>query len=427
MLVRSRYLHLVQGAAEQVIAFSALSGGMIALSPELADTLKGGSSRTLQTLAKRHPELLFIGALINKDVDERDLVRIRMGQARYGQRWLEATLAPTLACNMRCVYCTQPDDARSWTMTDEIAEALLDYLDKRIAGKEGFSVTWYGGEPLIVLDRVFSLQSRILDLCGKHRVALVAGLITNGLRLNQAIARRLVEAGIRYVQVTLDGPPDIHNQRRKTKAGKGTFDRILDNVMAVHDIIEVSLRVNLDANNRSHFNDLLELLRGCGLLEKVYVAPVIGLDSPCQANRSSYLDGSEFGSAIVPQVNRMSSALPALRLTPVPLPCTAPCESSYVFGPLGNVYRCWHELGHPELAFDHVKDGAVNPSRRLMWLTYDPLTDPECAQCDVLPLCLGGCPDMRQKGVKPPMCCTPLRSHLSEFVLGYASRATAIL
>lgn len=426
VLTRSRYLHLVQGE-KCVIAFSALSGGMVALQPELAGTLTSSSSGKLQVLAKRYPELLFIGAIVNKGVDERDLVRVRMGQARYGQRWLEATLVPTLACNMRCIYCNQPDDARSWTMTDEITKALLDYIDKRIADREGFCVTWYGGEPLLVLDRLLSMQSSILALCGKHGKPLVATLITNGLLLDPPTAKRLAISGIRQVQVTLDGPPEVHDRRRQTRGGNGTFRRILNNVLAVQEFIEVRLRVNLDTSNTPHFTELLELLRGCDLLEKAYVAPVIGLNTPCSATKIPFLNGPEFGAVIAPQVDRMSCELPTLQLTPVPLPCTAPSESSYVFGPMGNVYRCWHELGHPELAFDHVKDAAADPARRLFWLTYDPLTYPECAECDVLPLCLGGCPDMRQKGVEPPMCCTPLRSHLPEFIRSYASRSATIL
>jgi uncharacterized protein len=421
MLKLSKFLHLIPWQ-DNTIAFSTLTGGMITVPAELADDLSGEDPANLQEAAKRCPELLVMGALINEDMDELDLIRVRMGRGKYGQKWLETTIAPTLACNMRCVYCNQPEDARSWIITDDIAEALITYIVKRLSGREGFSVTWYGGEPLLALDRLLSMQSAIYSLCKEYKVLLMASIVTNGLILDREIIKQLVESGIRQAQITLDGPLDVHDSRRKTKGGAGTFDRLLNNILNIRDLLDVKIRVNLDASNRSHLSDLIELLSDHNLVEKVYIAPVVGLNSSCAAIKIPFLNGSEFGSAVVPQINRLSDELTTARLTPGNLPCTAPSESSYVFGPRGHVYRCWHELGHPELAFDHVKNGDRRPDRKLFWLRYDPLDYSECAECNVLPLCLGGCPDLRQKGVKPPMCCTPLRAELPEFIRSYASR-----
>jgi uncharacterized protein len=396
---------------------------MISMPLDIAEGLSSGSSIDLQALANRHPELLYIGAIVNEGIDERDLVRIRLGRARYGQRWLEVTLAPTLACNMRCIYCNQPEDARSWTMSDEIAEGVLQYIDKQLDGREGFSITWYGGEPLLMIDRILSMQTSLISLCRKHEIALFASIITNGLRLVSSTAKRLARAGIRQAQVTLDGPPEVHNYRRPTRTGKGTFEQILKNVLAVREYIHVRLRVNLDTSNAPCFTELLDILRGYDLIENVYVAPVVGNNAPCPTTKIPFLSGPDFGSVLATQIDELYQDIAAVRLNPVPLPCTAPCEASYVFGPMGHVYRCWHELGHPTLAFDHVREGSAHPARRLFWLTYDPLAYPECAECDVLPLCLGGCPDLRLKGAKPPMCCSPIRSHLPEFVRSYASHS----
>jgi len=396
------------------------------MKPEIADGLSSGSRIDLQAIANRHPELLCIGAIVNESIDERDLVRVRLSRARYGQRWLEVTVVPTLACNMRCIYCNQPEDARSWKMSDEIAEGVLKYIDKQLDGREGFSITWYGGEPLLIVDRVLSMQTSIVSLCNKHGISLLASIVTNGLLLDSSTAKRLVRAGIRQAQVTLDGPLEVHNQRRPTRTGKGTFERIVKNVLTVREYIHVRLRVNIDTSNAPCFTELLDILRGHDLIENVYIAPVVGNNTPCAATEIPFLSGTDFGSVLSPQIDQLSHDIATVRLTPVPLPCTAPCESAYVFGPMGHVYRCWHELGRPDLAFDHVMEGKANPARHLFWLTYDPLAYPECAQCDVLPLCLGGCPDLRLKGIEPPMCCSPLRSHLPEFVRSYASRSTSV-
>lgn len=420
MLKPSKFLHLIPWK-KSAIAFSALTGGMVTVPAEIADDLKNENTANLQEIVKHCPELLIMGAIVKEDLDELDLIRVRMGRGRYGQKWLEATIAPTLACNMQCVYCNQPEDSRSWHMTDGIAEALIDYIDERLSGRTGFSVTWYGGEPLLTLDRILSMQSEIYSLCQEHKALLMASIVTNGLILDREIVEQLVESGVRQAQVTLDGPPDIHDSRRKTKKGGETFGRILTNILNVSDLIDIKIRANLDGSNRYHLSDLVTLLSNHNMLDKVYIAPVVGLDNSCTAMSIPFLNGNEFGSALIPQMDRLSEELTTARLTPVNLPCTAPCESSYVFGPKGHVYRCWHELGHPELAFDHVNNGDFRPDRMLFWLGYDPLDSPECMECNVLPLCLGGCPDLRQKGVQPPMCCTPLRTKLPEFIRSYVS------
>jgi uncharacterized protein len=423
LLTRSRYLRLIP-EGECVIAFSALSGGMVRLPPELAGVLTSGSSEALNTIAWDYPELLCIGAMVDENVDERDLIRVRMGQARFGDPSPHVTIVPTLACNFRCPYCDQPSDARTQTMCDEIAEAVVAYIGKRLDGVEQFSVTWYGGEPLLELDRVVSMQQAILLLCGKRGIGLLTSVATNGWFLDASTAKRLADAGIRDVQVALDGPPEVHNLRRFTLDGDPTFDRILENALAAREHLEVSLRVSVDGDNVSGLPDLLDRLAQSGLADNVYLAPVVCYEAARAGIETPFQNGAKFGAVLASLMDRLCCGDASARLTPTSLPCHALRDATYVFGPKGHVYRCWHELGHPEVAIDHAKDGGGNPARRLFWLNYDPLLDPECAECDVLPLCLGGCPEQRRKGIRPPMCCSPLRWHLDEFVRSHAARSS---
>jgi len=397
---------------------------MVRLTHESAKVLSTGSSQAICAITKEHPELVFIGAIVSEGVDERDLVRVRIGQARYGDRTPNVTIAPTLACNFRCTYCDQPNETRVQTITDETAKAVVEYIDKRLDGIEEFSVTWYGGEPLLVLDRLVSMQDAILSLCAKRGIGLFTNVVTNGWFLDDSTAKRLVDAGIRQVQVTLDGPPEVHNLRRLTQDGNQTFDRIMGNVLAARDYTDVRLRVNVDCNNVSSLPELLDLLEDCGLIENLYLAPIVCYEAPPVGIETPFLDGRVMGEVLSSCLGRLSPDDASLRLTPLSLPCTALSEATYVFGPRGYVYRCWHELGYPELAIDHVKEGGGNPTRRLFWLNYDPLAYPDCLECNVLPLCLGGCPEQRRRGIQPPMCCSPICSHLHEFVRNYTERSS---
>jgi uncharacterized protein len=420
--VRSRYLHLIP-VGDDVVAFSALTGGMLRVPLEIAQCLSSGSPESIDAVAREHAELLGIGAAIDENVDERDLVRVRVGRARFAELAPNVTVVPTLACNFRCSYCDQQTEWRSWTMDDETARATVEYLGERLEGVEQFSVTWYGGEPLLALDRLTAMQEAILSLCAERGIGLLASVVTNGWLLDVETTSRLIDAGIRLVQVCLDGPPEVHDARRATRDGRHTFERVLGNVLAARESLEVRLRINVDADNMSSLPRLFDLLAEHALVDNAYLAPIVCYEPSCAGIGTPFLDGTRFGAVLDSLVDRLPTDFVERRLTPIPLPCTAPREATYVFDPGGNVFRCWQELGHPDLAVDHVTHGGGNAARRLFWLNYDPLAHPECAECDVLPLCLGGCPEQRRRGVDPPMCCSPLRSHLHGFVRSSALRS----
>lgn len=424
MLKTSRYLHLVS-LDGRVAAVSTLTGGVVFVPPEVAAPITRCSARELEEIARRSPELLAIGAFVPEDVDERDLIRVRMGQARFGDRSLNLTVVPTLACNMRCTYCDQPESSRQHTMTEQTGAAVTEYVAARMEGCKLVSVTWYGGEPLLVFDLLGAMQRRLQDLCSEHQVAMACNITTNGTLLTRERAAALRELGVRQAQVTLDGPRAVHDRRRLGVDGTGTFDTILARILDARDLLEIRIRVNVDRGNASSLPGLFDLLAAHGLEQSAYLAPVVGFDGSCGQAESPLCGGADYAESLLAVSDALSTQELSNRLTPASLPCTAPSESTFVFGPRGHVYRCWHDLGHPERAIDHVVDGGGVPARRLFWLTYDPLSDPVCRDCSVLPLCLGGCPERRQLGVSPPACCSPLRTHLDQFVRKYAARAAA--
>jgi uncharacterized protein len=402
---------------------------MLIVPPDIAGLLSKDATEDaterLQSVVESFPELLVIGALVDADVDERDLVRIRMGQSRFGGHTLNVTMVPTLACNMRCTYCDQPEESRASVMSDEVAQASIDYIDSRMEGISLLEFTWYGGEPLLAFDRLLSMQRSLYEMCGRHGAKMFCSIVTNGLLLSRERIEQAREAGIRQIQVTIDGAAEVHDQRRQLRNGQGTYRQVLDRLLQIKDAIDVRLRINVDRRNADTLNQLHEVLRSYGLTENAYLAPVVAYTPECGRKQSDVMCGGEFGKAVIEGKDHIPDDYFADRLTPGTMPCTAPSASTFVFGPRGHVYRCWHDLDYAERAIDHVIDGTGSPSRRLFWLTYDPLSDPECADCPVLPLCLGGCPEQRRVGIHPPQCCSPLKDHLAAYALRLAEKTPA--
>jgi uncharacterized protein len=77
----------------------------------------------------------------------------------------------------------------------------------------------------------------------------------------------LIDAKVAFIQVTIDGPQDIHDSRRCLKSGGGTYERILANLQNIADDmpLSVSLRINVDRRNSPHIPRLLNDLKGRNL------------------------------------------------------------------------------------------------------------------------------------------------------------------
>jgi uncharacterized protein len=74
-------------------------------------------------------------------------------------------------------------------------------------------------------------------------------------------------------QITLDGPPDVHDRRRPLASGRGTFDTLLANITAMAGILDVQVRVNLDADNAGGCPRLLNILATAGLAGRISAYP----------------------------------------------------------------------------------------------------------------------------------------------------------
>jgi len=85
------------------------------------------------------------------------------------------------------------------------------------------------------------------------------------------MATRLAAVGVTGAQITLDGPAEIHDRRRKLHNGKETFDRIIRKLKEIKDILKILVRVNIDKDNFDAAFGLVEILKREEILDSVYL------------------------------------------------------------------------------------------------------------------------------------------------------------
>jgi MoaA/NifB/PqqE/SkfB family radical SAM enzyme len=117
-----------------------------------------------------------------------------------------AHIIPIRRCNLACTYCNEYDDFSN-PVPLATMERRIELLGKLRTGV----ITISGGEPL--------LHPQLDDVVRAIRATgAMAGLITNGFLINAERVRKLNDAGLDYLQISIDNvqPDDVSKKSLKT-------------------------------------------------------------------------------------------------------------------------------------------------------------------------------------------------------------------
>jgi uncharacterized protein len=146
-------------------------------------------------------------------------------------------------------------------MSMETAARVAEWIEGRMdaIAPGSFSLTFFGGEPLLNLPVVYYLAERMSKVCGARGVSMVMNIITNGLLLTPEVDRLTPSRPSR------EGHPrrrPRHAQPHAAAARRpGTFDKILNNVRQVADRCRISIGGNFDESSVDSYPALLDFLR----------------------------------------------------------------------------------------------------------------------------------------------------------------------
>ncbi|HUV35317.1 MAG TPA: radical SAM protein [Patescibacteria group bacterium] len=402
----SRYNRLFQTSDGAWLAFNSWSTALAEIEPENLSFFRAMCADPdgvpCDTAEKREIREAMVEAhfLIEDEMDELATLKADILRDRFSRQYMYLTVAPTLNCNFRCDYCYE--EHLKITMPRAIEEALVRWVEKRVRTVDELHVTWYGGEPLLpgAYAVVQRLSESFAGLAGERDMKYSAHLVTNGYLLDRPKMEALAGMGVDLVQVTLDGPPDIHDKRRHLVGGHGTFRRIIENLKATVDLAEFQLRINIDRRNAVSALEVVEILEKEGLGGKVrpHLAQVITGGGTC-GNIHEMCYSSEDFAQMEMEIYReaLGRGLHIARY-PFRIPgayCTSDRMNAYVIAPNGSIFKCWHEVTmNPDKSIGSLLD-EQEPYQKYNedhWLRWDALEKEGCRSCDILPMCHGGCP-----------------------------------
>ena len=130
---------------------------------------------------------------------------------------------------------------------------------------------------------MYDLAERCAALCEERGVRQLINIITNGLLLTRDVVDRLDPYGLNGIKITLDGDRDTHNRMRPLRGKQGTFDRIIENVRQVADIVPITIGGNFDESSVDSYPDLLDFLKQqefSDKIAKINFKPIIKAPEP---------------------------------------------------------------------------------------------------------------------------------------------------
>jgi uncharacterized protein len=416
----SYYNRLVPFQTSKQILFNTLSGALITIDDQAAPRVMKALRGDLSAVSREELETLKEDRfLVSQETDELTVLKARSWLGRMRSEDLSLSVLLTLNCNFNCRYCFE--QRRPESLSPDTEERIYRFLAKKAAHCDLISIDWYGGEPLLEWKLLKRMNTHIDEICREKGCQYEVSATTNGFLLSEDVTKYLQGFRVSHLQITLDGPPQIHNMLRPTRQQKETFWVILRNIKrAIDDDLRIILRINVLEENVDHVEGLLEVLEQEGLQNRLLFLIKSVVPSSANPCESQCLPPKEFSKRAMEQYRRAVERgwviFPNLDFLRTFEFCIADSLNQFLIDPRGNLYKCGECFtedervgflksdGEPELFFE----------RWAPWVAKDPFADEVCARCELLPICMGGC--SMKRFWKRKDWCIDIRDSFNEFL-----------
>lgn len=312
-------------------------------------------------------------------------------------------------CNMGCKYCYAN---KGMYYTDGILMNKDTVLNAVNFAFRNFShidhVNFFGGEPTLNQKLIELVCEYFIHLNNKGVLNYLPrfGLTTNAYVFTSRVFKLLKKYDF-SICVSLDGPREIHDKLRVNTNDSGTYDAIIDNVMA---IIDMNIIPEFECTyTAEHYRDGFDLIK---LMDFFYDkfqcqtlhCPIVMTEPnsrwyvPLNIALELYSDAIEYSisnlmSEIPKTISVAKRFLNSLTSrTPISHYCPAG-KASMTINADGNIYSCFmlmhglgfclgnvngmsHDFGSPDLIAAHMEES-------------DKWRNPACRDCWAQPLCFG--------------------------------------
>jgi len=343
-------------------------------------------------------------------------------------------------CNLDCRYCFFLSKealypSGSHRMSDETLRAYIGQLLESNPAPE-VTIAWQGGEPTLMGLPFFERAVALAEASKRPGQRLQHTIQTNGIALDDEWCAFLAARNF-LVGLSVDGPRELHDAYRVTRAGKGSFDLVLNGWRALRRHgVEFNILCTVNAANEDHGRRVYRFLRDDLEARFVQFIPIVerateqtlavaerGWRASPHGKRPLYTQTGglvtrrsvspagygrflvdvfeewvrrDVGRVFVQLFDVTLEALFGRHLLCVHAPT---CGGALALEHNGDVYACDHfvepdyRLGN--LHATHLRELVGSPRQRDFGQAKHETLTRQCGGCEVRSLCHGGCPKDR--------------------------------
>lgn len=400
--VISRYAYFFKTSKSICLAYSSKNNSFLELSEDLYNFLDEKVKNNTIEIQNQLPEDIQIkleqeGFICSESEDDDFVFKSQFitQSVQHNKSKLNLVIVPTLSCNFNCPYCFEKDK-RASKMTNQTVDNLISFI-KGFGDAKSLTLTWYGGEPLLAIPVIEKILNRITTEVSAK--ILKHSIITNGYLFDNKAIELFKKYPLDSIQITLDGIKDRHNSLRALKSNNApTYDNILNNIDNIVNKLpntELHIRVNIDKNNANDFFQIHNDIQGKYAGKNIIVYPgIIRLENEDMTNIVEPAFGRwETANMLYDLYSKgilKGDIYPTLRIAKT---CCASCVSSYIIGPMGEIYKCWNDVSDKSKIIGYIdRPEIVN---KTLYYRYHQgcawYNDPICKKCFFMPICNGKC------------------------------------
>lgn len=404
----SDYNYIYESPKHGTLLFNKISGAFIDISDTETKSLilkikENPNSFDFSEDNELYDTLLSAGILCESDEANRTFMNFQLLSYRFHPKVRNLTIMPTLDCNLACNYCFEEANRKTGKMKPEVIKRLKEHIKEQYGDpKEYIDLHWFGGEPLLGFDIIEDISAFIKS----EEIPFNASIITNGVLLDIRKIEKLQDLHINYIQITLDGPREVHNTKRIFRNGKGTYDIIINNLRELHKYIakvkdiHVDIRINVDKENQKYYHILYDDFKKEFPLYFVYPGIITQYQS-CSNTLPCFANAREEAEFYIEQYIKYGIIHPEFNITAKGMKsCMAECINTCIVGPEGELYLCLQDVGSKEGQVGSIFTGKTNMRLMSAYCSGDlTFNSPECRDCKVLTFCGGGCVNKRYRNI----------------------------
>lgn len=328
-------------------------------------------------------------------------------------------LMTTEKCNLRCTYCYEK--FIKGRMSNDLIDAVCIYLETNVPRFSAYQLAWFGGEPLLHPDIIKRVNSVFRTVLKKTEIQGTISITTNGTLFTPKILDLFVKDSVDVVQITIDGPKEVHDSQRKTIRGFSTYQSILDNIEVVLNETNttVLIRVNVASDDESLCIRVREWLateiiprflkyksRVKYNVISIWNATTKSINGICIADVQRFLNWINVTNATWVHDDQPLESFIRVIKTTGNLACYAGKPNHYVIGSDGTVYKCTVALDLPSNKIGRMLSNGsleIKKGAEDIWVTNNSLNDSVCFKCALREPCVGiACPLVRIQDNRQP-------------------------